>query len=250
MESELRVLVAIGFTGLLVLLRLDAERFGAADYDEPSPEGVPSLRRRLAWYVIGIGLVLAIALVHPEPERDLRLSFGEGFGALFGGVLYAAVGCGQAVGIALLRYARVRLPPPSAYPGAVVNDVATAFIDEAAFRGALLGLITSAGIDANTAILVQALAYALATRLGARGRDPYGLALALGIGFLGGWLTIATGGIAAAFFGHAVTRVAVFVCTSHAGQVVSSTRDPIEVERRRRLPDGWRVVGTGGPRGR
>lgn len=250
MESELRVLVVIGFTGLLVLLRLDAERFGAADYDEPGPAGSPSFRRRLAWYAIGIGLVFAVALIDPEPVRDLRLAFGDRAGALLGGLAYAAIGSGQAAGIAWLRYARLRFPAPSAYPGAVVNSLVTAFIDEAAFRGALLGLMTAAGLDATPAIAVQALAYALATRLGARGRDPYGLFLALGIGFLGGWLTVATGGIAAAFLGHAVTRLAVFVCTSHAGQVVAATRDPIEMERRRRLPDGWRVVGNEGPRER
>ena len=53
----------------------------------------------------------------------------------------------------------------------------------------------------------QAVIYALATRLGAPGRDRYMLVLTLGIGLVGGWLTVATGGIAAAFLGHAITRV-------------------------------------------
>ena len=44
------------------------------------------------------------------------------------------------------------------------------------------------------------------------------LLLTLGIGLVGGWLTVATGGIAAAFLGHAITRFAVFLCTGHAGQ--------------------------------
>ena len=62
MESTLRVLVALALTGLLILLRLDAQRFGAAEYDEPMA-GISWLRgwaRRLAWYGLGIGLLAAI----------------------------------------------------------------------------------------------------------------------------------------------------------------------------------------------
>ena len=62
----------------------------------------------------------------------------------------------------------------------------------------------------NTAIVVQALAYALATRTGAPGRGLYHLALSLAIGLIGGWLTVETGGIGAAFLGHAVARAADF----------------------------------------
>ena len=56
-----RTLAAVGFLLLLILLRLDSERFGTAEYDERSRDGrPPSLLRRLAWYVVGLGLCTAI----------------------------------------------------------------------------------------------------------------------------------------------------------------------------------------------
>jgi hypothetical protein len=92
--------------------------------------------------------------------------------------------------------------------------------------------------------LLQTIIYALTTRLGAPGRDRYLLGLTLAIGILGGWLTLVTGGIAAAFLGHAVTRFAVFLCTGHIGQTMPRGREVEEIEKRRRPPDGWRVIGT------
>ena len=39
-----------------MILRFDAERFNAAEYDDIDRWGrPPSLLRRLAWYVLGIG---------------------------------------------------------------------------------------------------------------------------------------------------------------------------------------------------
>ena len=35
MEDTIRVLIAMALTGVLVMLRLDAARFGTAEYDEP-----------------------------------------------------------------------------------------------------------------------------------------------------------------------------------------------------------------------
>jgi membrane protease YdiL (CAAX protease family) len=101
-----------------------------------------------------------------------------------------------------------------------------------------------AGVDPTVASLTQALLYGLSTRLGKPGREPYMLALALIIGLAGGWLTVATGGIAAAFLGHAVTRFAVFLCTGHAGQVALRGGEEEDIERRRRPPEGWRVIGS------
>ena len=49
------ILVGLGLTLLLVMLRLEAQRFGAAEYDEPVDGHAPSIRRRLAWYVLGVG---------------------------------------------------------------------------------------------------------------------------------------------------------------------------------------------------
>ena len=39
----------------------------------------------------------------------------------------------------------------------------------------------------------------------------------IAIGLASGWLTVITGGIGAAFIGHSITRVAIFLTTGHAG---------------------------------
>lgn len=245
LRESLFPLVAIGLAGVLVLLRFDAERFGAAEYDEATRDGhVPSLRRRLAWYLLGIGGVVAILYVHPNPQGDLFLGPGDRLQAVFAGFAYGAVGTAQAIGFAWLRYRHLRLPDPASYPGALLNSVATAFIDEATFRGAVFGILLVSGVNPTVANVSQALLYALATRLGAPGRDRYMLVLAILIGLGGGWLTAATGGIAAAFLGHAVTRFAVFLCTGHAGQVALRGREAEDIERRRRPPEGWRIIGS------
>ena len=61
----LQRLIAAGLALLLVMLRLEAERFNAAEYDETTEGRPPSFRRRVAWYVLGFGLVAAIFVVHP-----------------------------------------------------------------------------------------------------------------------------------------------------------------------------------------
>ena len=244
METTIRVLVALALTGLLVLLRLDAEHFGAAEYDEPVP-GVTWLAawtRRVTWYAIGLALVIAIIVVHPAPQTDLRLAVGDRAGGIGLGLLLGLAGIAQAVAIAWFHYRRLRLPGVGMYPGALGNEILTAFIDEATFRGALLGFLVVAGIDANLAILGQAFVYTLATRLGAPGRDPYLFLVSLVVGIVAGWATIATGGIGAAFLGHAITRVAIFLTTGHAGQPAPVGREVEDVEKRRRAPDGWRPV--------
>ena len=246
---ELRILVALGLTLLLVMLRVEAERFGAAEYDEPVRGHRPSVIRRLAWYVIGVGGVLGLLLVHPAPEVDLHLTAGDRSGILLAFVI-AAIGVGQAVALAYLHYRRLRFPDVAAYPGALANEILTAFIDEAVFRGAVLGYFLFVGADANLAILGQTVVYALATRLGAPGRDRYMLLLAILIGLVGGWATLQTGGIGAAFLGHAVTRVAVFLTTGHAGQPPARGTEEEDVEKRRRTPDGWRAVDRSGVRER
>jgi len=244
LPEPLGSLVAFGLVLLLIMLRLDAERFGAAEYDEVRDGLMPPLRRRLAWYAIGLGLVVAIVLVHPDPAGQLFLQTGDRLRALAWGFIYAAMGAAQAVGFAWWRYRRVRLPTVSSYPGALLNELGTAFVDEAAFRGALLGLILSTGLDPRAAIVMQAIIYALATRTGAPGRRRYMLVLALGVGLVGGWMTVETGGIAAAFIGHTVTRFSVFLCTGHAGQPEARGREIEEIEKRRRPPDGWRIIGS------
>jgi len=240
-----RGLIVVGLTMLLVLLRLDAERFGTAEYFETARDGEPPRnRRRLAWYGLGIALVGAIFAIHPNPEADLFLGTGDRLGAVFGGLIFAGIGVAQAIAFATVRYQRIRFPETSSYPGALLNSTATAFIDEATFRGAIFGTLLTLGFDPNLANVIQALIYALTTRLGAPGRDRYLLVLTLAVGIIGGWLTAVTGGIAAAFLGHAATRFAVFLCTGHTGQTLPKGREVEEIDRRRRPPEGWHVIGS------
>ncbi len=245
--EPLLVLISLGLAGLLVLLRFDAERFNAAEYDDADRWGnPPSLPRRLAWYTLGIGGILAILVIHPNPGGDLFLGLGDRLGAVILGLAYGATGAAIAVGIAYYRYSHVRFPAILSYPGAVMNAVATAFLDEAVFRGLVFGFLVFAGMDPTLANVVQALLYGLATRLGAPGRPWYMLVIALATGLAGGWLTGVTGGIGAAFVGHAITRVAIFLTTGHAGLPKARGTEIEELERRSRTPDGWRVLG---PRG-
>jgi hypothetical protein len=240
-----RGLIVIGLMLLLVLLRLDAERFGTAEYYETTRDGErPRIRRRVAWYGLGAALVVAIAYIHPSPQRDLFLGTGDRLGAVTGGLIFAALGVAQALAFATLRYQRIRFPDLASYPGALLNSTATAFVDEATFRGVIFGTMLTLGLDPNLANIIQTLLYTLATRLGAPGRDRYLLILTLTIGFIGGWLTGVTGGIAAAFLGHAATRFAVFLATGHTGQTLPKGREIEEIDRRRRPPDGWRVIGS------
>jgi hypothetical protein len=244
LKDTLRILVALALTGLLVMLRLDAERFGAAEYDEPvaGMSWVRRWSRRLAWYALGIGLILAVLAVHPDPRKDLFLSVGDRAGGILLGLLLGLAGVVQALGLAWYHYRRIRLPPSSMYPGAIANEVITAFIDEATFRGAILGYLIWAGADVNLAIVAQAIAYSLATRLGAPGRDRYLFVLSLAVGLIGGWATVATGGIGAAFLGHAITRVANFLVTGHSGQAAQRGREVEDLQLLGSAPDGWSPV--------
>jgi membrane protease YdiL (CAAX protease family) len=239
----LRTLIAVGLALLLVMLRLEAVRFNAAEYDDPIDGRAPSLRRRVAWYAIGILLVVAIFLVHPAPQSDFALSAGDRSQALAYGFLYAAIGTAIALGIAFYRYRRLRFPDAWSYPGALLNAVVTALIDEVAFRGAILGMLLLTGLEPTAANAIQAILYALTTRLGAPGRNRWMLVMAILVGLAGGWVTAVTGGIAAAFIGHAATRFAVFLSTGHAGQFLPRGREVEEIEEKRRPPKGWRVIG-------
>jgi membrane protease YdiL (CAAX protease family) len=240
-----RSLITIGLAALLIMLRLDAERFGTAEYYEATRDGEqPRIRRRLAWYGLGFAIAIAILFIHPSPQRDLFLGPGDRLPAVLGGIIYGLIGIVVAVSFATYRYHRIRFPDAWSYPGALLNSTATAFIDEVAFRGVLLGLLLVAGVNPTLANFSQAIIYTLTTRLGAPGRDRYLLILTMGIGLLGGWLTVATGGIAAAFLGHAITRFAFFLCTGHTGQTKPRAREPEEIEKRRRPPEGWRIIGN------
>jgi membrane protease YdiL (CAAX protease family) len=242
--DPLRVLMVIGLTLLLVILRFDAERFNAAEYDDIDRWGrKPSLVRRLAWYILGLVGIVAVLKIHPAPATDLYLSLGDRLGTVILGLAYGSIGAAVAVGIALSRYHYVRFPPVASYPAKFLNAIATAFIDEAVFRGIIFGFLIATTMDPNLANLTQALLYALATRLGAPRRPWYMLVSVLVIGLVGGWLTGVTGGIGAAFLGHAITRIAIFLTTGHAGIPRARGTEDEEIERRRRTPEGWQVLG-------
>jgi membrane protease YdiL (CAAX protease family) len=238
MSAEtIRVLIGSGFFMMLLLLRLEANRFGAAEYDEPGRRH--GALTRLSWYLIGLALLAALYVVHPAPHDVLSLLVGPRIEAIVVGVMLGLIGLAQAAAFAIWRYRYLRLPPAGAYPDAAVNSIATAVIDEAVFRGALLGTLVAMGVPGGAAILVSTIIYVLVTRLAAPGRNRYMLLLAFGIGLAGGWATLATGGIGAAIVGHAVTSFAVFVCTGHAGQVPLAGLESEEMESLRLPPEGW-----------
>ncbi|MGD0247694.1 MAG: CPBP family intramembrane glutamic endopeptidase [Candidatus Limnocylindrales bacterium] len=239
--ESIRVLIAGGFFMLLLLLRLESDRFGAAEYDEPGRRRGGTWTR-LSWYLIGLSLLAAIYYVHPAPHDVLYMLVGRPIDVLAVGALLALLGMAQAAAFASFRYGYFRLPPPAAYPGAAVNSIATAVIDEAAFRGVLLGTLVALGLPDAGAILVATLVYVAATRLAAPGRHPYMLLLAFGMGLAFGVATLITGGLGAAIIGHAVTSFALFVCTGHTGQVQPVGCEPEELERQKQLPEGWQDV--------
>jgi hypothetical protein len=235
--ESIRVLIASGFFMLLLFLRLESDRFGAAEYDEPTSRR--GFWTRLSWYLIGLALLGAIYVVHPQPHDVLLLLVGHRSEAVAYGALLAVLGTALVVAFAWFRYGELRLPPARAYPGAALNAIGTAVIDEGTFRGALLGTLVAIGLNAEGSIVVAALAYVLTTRLAAPGRHRFMMLLALVLGLLGGWATLATGGIGAAIIGHSVTSFALFVCTGHAGQVAPVGLEPEEIQSRRQMPPGW-----------
>ena len=252
MGGTIETLIILATVGLLLLLRFDAARFGAADYDdEESPGGVRTWLGRFSWYFFGVLFITVIYFLYPQPLTGLHLQIGEPRGLVFlAGVGLAFAGMLFAAAYAWWRYGDFHFPPTRRYAAGIVNSFATAFIDEATWRGVVLGLLLFSNWPVEFAIAFQAVLYALSTRLGAPGRPRAMLVLSLAIGVIGGQLTVMTGGIGAILLAHAVTRFAIFVATGHAGQVTPSAAfDEEVVETDSRLtPAGWAVVGQrGGP---
>jgi membrane protease YdiL (CAAX protease family) len=244
MEGLLRDLVFYAFAGLLVVLRFDARRFSAAEHDdEDAPGGWRLWLRRLSWYGLGLLIIALVYNIHPLPLSQLHLQLGTDRGrALLAGLALGAIGTLVALAYGWLRFSRLRYPPPQRYPAGLVNSIGTAFIDEAAFRGILLGLLLAANWPVAWAIAFQALLYGLATRLSRPGMPLAMLALALAGGLIGGWLTVETGGIGAAFLGHALSRVALFVATGHAGVILRRDEEDARDEMDELVPEGLEVV--------
>lgn len=239
------LLLTLAFTMFLVVLRFQAALFGVAEYADTGLEGRPTrLRRRLSWYLIGLMIILLIVEVDPDVGVELYVGLGDKSSAILLGIAFGVAGTAMAIGVAWLRYRHLRLPPVSSYPVALLNALGTAFIDEVTFRGAILGFLVYIGLNGWVAIVIQALIYGLATRLGAPGRDRSIFVLALLLALATGWATIVTGGIGAAFIGHTISRFAIFLTTGHTGQPLPQGREVEEIEKRRRPPEGWSIVGV------
>jgi len=239
--ESIRILIASGFFMMLLFLRLEADRFGAAEYDEPARRR-GGFWTRLSWYAIGMALLTALYYIHPQPHDVLFLLIGRRPDVIVYGAILALLGLATAAAFAWFRYGYLRLPPAPAYPDAALNSIATAIIDEATFRGALLGTLIAFGLPDVGAIVVATLVYVLATRLAGPGRHPHAVVLSFGMGLTCGWATVATGGIGAAIIGHTVTSFALFVFTGHAGQVPSTGKEPEESAQGSQVPEGWHDV--------
>ena len=251
MEEAIRALIFYGFVGLLVLLRVDAQRFGAAEYDDGQAGSWRDWVRRLTWYALALLLLGLIYWMHPLPLSVLRLQVGNDLLlSLAAGFAIAAIGALLAVTYAWLRFRDVRLPPPRRYPAALWASVATAFVDEATFRGVVLGLLVAASWPVDLAIGFQAVLYVIVTRIAGRGRSIGLVLIFLVVGLVGGWVTMATGGIGAALVGHALTRFALFVVTGHSGPLLDVKDEQEEaIEEADLTPEGWEVVPDRDPSG-
>jgi membrane protease YdiL (CAAX protease family) len=241
MTSEnFRIIIAFAVLLALILLRLQAESFAAAEYDEPNNRYHRGFWTRLSWYALGLILLAAIYEVHPQPHDVLYMVLGNHVDVFTFGLSIAAVGAAQAAAFAWFRYGGLRLPAPSAYPGAAINSILTAVVDELTFRAVLQGMLLAIGIPSGSAILIQAVLYVLATRVAAPGRHRYMFLVTLGIGLACGWATVSTGGIGAAILAHCLISFSLFICTGHAGQVPRGP-EPEELEQLR-TPAGWHEV--------
>lgn len=249
MGGPLESLILLAMLALLLILRIDAARFGAAEYEDEEEPGWQPWARRLSWYALCLLLIVVVYFLHPQPLSILHLQMGEPRLLSFvGGLGLAAAGIVFAFLYAWWRFGELRLPPAARYPAGVLNSSATAFIDEATFRGILLGLLLASNWPVELAIAFQAVLYALSTRLAATGRPRGMLVLSLAIGLVGGWLTVQTMGVGAAFLGHALTRFAVFLTTGHAGALRASGSDEVEVfDDMAGLPAGWEIVDEDAP---
>ncbi len=210
--NEIRTLIAVALCGLLLLLRLDAPRFSAAEYDGADEAGPAGFATRLAWPALAIALAVAAGVALPSGLAAVGLGPEAGLSAP--SIVLAVVGA--VLGIAaLLAVSWVRDPawpprvaPPAEAPRLAFDAVETAIVDELTFRGVLLGLLLLAGIPVPVAFLLQLLLYGLETRLG---RDTATLGMlveALALGSLTGVLAIASGGVVAPIVAHVAARFA------------------------------------------
>jgi len=133
---------------LMLMLRLDSERFGTAEYYEATGAGErPRVRRRLAWY--GSGRSRARDLHHPPAAAvALFLGIGDRLGAVSAGRFWN----GRIVDsrVTTIDTGRIRFPDERSYPGPCSLD-RDCVHRRGAFRGALFGLLITSGLDPTAA---------------------------------------------------------------------------------------------------
>jgi hypothetical protein len=201
----------IGMAAIMYILRLDAKRFSAAEWDTQDGDWRVWLAR-LSWYGAGVALALLIFALHPSPVAELNLVLApDRAEAMVYGLLFGGAGIVAAFILAILRNGRITFPAPARYPGGVLTAVGTAFIDEWLFRGVILGLLLALSLPDWLAVVSAAFIYAFSVRAGTGSRGIFMLGMWLAIGLVAGALTVATLGIAAAFVGHSITRFALFM---------------------------------------
>lgn len=226
MPDFIQFFLFVGFTALMFLLRLDARRFGAAEWDTEEGDW-RTWMARITWYAAGLALGLLVFALHPNPVSELNLSLAPDRGeAILYGILYGAAGVAAAFVLAIVRNGSVAFPRAGRYPGGVLAAIGTAFFDEFLFRGVLLGLILSIDLPAWLAVGLAAAIYAGAIRASTAGQGMLMLVVAFAIGIVGGVLVLATAGIAAAFFGHAITRFALFMTMGRPDEDPAVMVDP------------------------
>jgi hypothetical protein len=244
----LEYMLFLGFATILLLLRFDARRFGAADYDDQTELNGNTPKawlRRLTWYGLAIGLILVAYRLYPQPIAQLHIQMGDDrFQAVVFGIALGALGTSVAFLVALLRYGDLQLPAGRFYPGVAFSSVSTAFIDEVLFRGIILGLMLAYGWPPLLSVVFQAILYGLVTRLGGKDRNLVQLAISIGMGLITGWMVLATGGIGAGVLGHSITRFAIFLATGHSGLARRAGWKPVQ-DNYVPPPIGWEYAGEG-----
>jgi membrane protease YdiL (CAAX protease family) len=244
----LAYLLYLGFATVLLMLRFDARRFGAADWDDQTERDGNTPKawvRRATWYALAIGLIVIACRLYPQPVSQLHIQMGDDrLQSVTFGLALGALGTSVAFLVALLRYGDLQLPAGRFYPGVALTSVCTAFIDEVLFRGIILGLLLAYDWPPFLAVALQAILYGLVTRLGGPGRNILQLLISIGMGLITGWLVLATGGIGAAVLGHSITRFAIFLATGHSGQARRAGWKPVQAGYMP-PPVGWEYAGDG-----
>ena len=186
-----------------------------------------------------------------RPRPTSRSAPGDRGKSIFLGLLYGAVGTAIAMGVALYRYRRLRFPDVWSYPGRPAElghhrDHRRGRVPRRRARRAPPDRARHDRRERHPGDV-----YALATRLGAPGRNRWLLVMALGIGLAGGWVT----------GGHGRDRGRVPRPRHHPlrGVPLHRPRRPVPATRprgrgdrgqKRRPPKGWHVIGPREPASR